>query len=82
MVTVRLPEEMEKALNRYAKMHDRSKSQVIKEALACYLEREDVSTPYTLGADLFGRYGSGEKDGSTTYKSRIKKMIDAKHRTR
>lgn len=37
-------------------------------------------TSYEHGSDLFGRYSSGDGDGdrSTTYKQKIKAMIDAK----
>jgi len=83
MTTVRLPEGLEKKLDDTSKAEKRSKSDLIKEALERYFNREEPEKdPYELGKEYFGRYGSGEKDLSTTYKARIKEKIDAKRRTR
>jgi len=82
MVTVRLPEDLQDALEKRAQEEGSSKSGVIKEALRCYLEETKPRTPYELGKELFGRYESGEGDLSTSYKERLRKKIDAKRHAR
>ncbi|MHC6204055.1 hypothetical protein ACYULU_12780 [Breznakiellaceae bacterium SP9] len=36
---------------------------------------------YELGKDVFGKYGSGRSDLSVNYKTLLKDMIRAKHRS-
>lgn len=57
-----------------------TKSDIIKKALNSYLESYfKTSSPYDLGKDLFGNYGSGQSNLSTDYKKMIKEKIHAKH---
>ena len=45
-----------------------------------YIAKENShSKPFETGKDLFGKHGSGDKDRSVTYKSRIKEKIRGKH---
>ena len=84
MLAVRLSEELEADLGRYAQALSRTKSDVVKEALALYLDaqkRKSETTPYQLGEELFGRYGSGDGDRSVTYKQRLRDKLRAPHRT-
>jgi len=81
MIAVRLPEGLEKKLNSVAKNTQRTKTDIVKEALQLYFEaraKEDEKTPYELGESLFGRFGSGEGDLSVTYKQRLKEKLNAK----
>ena len=55
MLTVRLPAQAEQELSNFCEQRQLTKSQVVKEALALYLQQHTVpSSPYELGADLFG----------------------------
>jgi hypothetical protein len=40
---------------------------------------DERQIPYTLGKNLFGRYGSGRRDGSTHRKQAIRKKLGMKH---
>ncbi|MEQ8471124.1 MAG: CopG family transcriptional regulator [Marinoscillum sp.] len=80
MLNVRLDDNTEKALKKYASEHDMTKSSVVKEALVAYLsKKENDQHPYALGADLFGAAASGSTDLSSTYKSRLKQKLNEKH---
>jgi predicted DNA-binding protein len=83
MTTVRLPADLEKKLATTSKAEKRSKSELIKEALERYFDRnESEKDSYELGKEYFGAYGSGEGTLSTSYKARIKEKLDAKRNTR
>ena len=80
MLTVRLPEDLEKRLQNVAISEKRPKAHIIRAALEAYLLWHDTGkTAYELGEDLFGRHGSGQGDLSITYKSRLRETIGAKH---
>jgi hypothetical protein len=82
MISVRLNQNLEQELTQYSKRKQVTKTDVIREALAHYFNttnKEEKATPYELGADLFGNYGSGKRDLSTTYKEKLKEKIDAKN---
>ncbi len=83
MTTVRLPEALEKKLDSASKANKRTKSDVIKEALERYFDREEAEKDsYELGKEYFGQYGSGDGTLSTSYKARMKEKLDAKRDTR
>ncbi len=85
MITVRLPEEIEKQLNHYSRATNKTKTQVVKEALRQYFESSDKAgypNAYMLGETLFGKYGSSENDLSATYKQRLRKKLNEKYATR
>ncbi len=76
MFSIRLDDELDKKIQALAKKAKVSKSEIVREALTEYLEaREAEEKPYDLGQDLFGRFGSGEGNLSTTYKRRIKEKL-------
>jgi len=80
MLTVRLSEELEKRLGQVAAAERRTKTDVIREALEEYLKsRRTRETPFALGEDLFGRYGSGQGTLSREYKSLLREKIRAKY---
>ena len=83
MTSVRLNDEMEERLNYYASLYKIPKSRLIKESLEYYFEflskNEPKKSPYELGKGLFGKYSSGKKDLSVTYKQRIKDKINDKN---
>ncbi len=82
MLSVRLNKELEQQLNLIAKEMSISKSQIIKESLKLYfnmLNETKSKTPYSVGKELFGKYSSGKKDLSVTYKQRLKEKLNAKN---
>ena len=80
MLTVRLPDKTEKELQKFCEQQQKTKSQVVKEALMMYLQQAQTnSSPYELGKDLFGREGSGQSDSSVNYKKRLKAKFNEKY---
>jgi len=79
MTTVRLNKEIDNKLSVIMEIEKSSKSEIIKKAIIEYYNLHIPNkTPYELGKDFFGKYGSDE-DLSTTYKQRLKEKLDAKH---
>lgn len=83
MLSIRLDNSTQNQLNIYAQSKQTTKSKIIKDALNYYFEmlkQEPKSrTPYEIGAELFGKYGSEQGDLSTTYKQKLKKRINEKY---
>ena len=77
MFSVRLDDELDKKIQAFSEKTKATKSEIVREALTEYLEaREAEDKPFDLGQDLFGRFGSGKGDLSTTYKKRIKEKLN------
>ena len=84
MLAVRLPENLERELARVTKGLAKTKTDVVKEALILYFKTKTTEldkSSYKLGQTLFGKYGSGRDDLSTTYKQKLKEKLNAKHDT-
>lgn len=80
MLSVRLPGELEKKVKQLATAEGRTKTEIIRTALEAYVKAKDqAASAYDLGKNLFGRYGSGRRDLSINYKSRVKERIREKH---
>lgn len=80
MLNVRLDENTEETLKKYSEQNHMSKTDVVREALAMYFTKEQADQlPYGLGEDLFGADASGQSDRSTTYKSKLREKLNAKH---
>lgn len=82
MLAVRLNQNLENELNYYSKLHAKTKTLVVKEALELYFKtkrEQNKKTPYELGEDLFGLASSEQSDLSTTYKKRLKEKLSAKY---
>jgi len=79
ITTARLPSDTRNKLLVLSKVKNKSKSDIIKESLEMYYEKEEHEIDsYTLGESYFGRYSSGKGDLSTTYKKRIKKKLSTR----
>ncbi len=79
MTTIRLSNEIENILKNIAESENISKTEIIKMALLKYIEGyNDNLSPYKLGKDVFGKYGSGKNDISQNYKKKLKEKINAK----
>lgn len=80
MLTVRLPEELESEISRLAEREHRPKSEIVKEALQAYLSAQrQRQNSYELGKDLFGVSASGSREGSSTYKERVREKVRDKY---
>lgn len=78
MLTVRLPETVDKELAGLARQMKVTKTEIVKEALTDYFKKHG-SRPYETGKDLFGCDDSNITNGSTSYKERFVKDIHEKH---
>ncbi len=80
MLSVRLPEEIERKIDILTKEKNISKSEIVKEALALYIAKHEINgSSYELGKDVFGKYRSGDGRKSATYKRKIKEKIREKN---
>lgn len=80
MISVRLPEGLEHEIDQLAKAENKTRTDIVKEALQSYLQgRRGQMTPYELGADLFAVGAGGSEDLSQTYKTRLKEKLSEKH---
>ncbi len=79
MTTIRLPLDLEKNLKKIADNENLSKSEIIKKALENYVSNYyNKISPYELGKNFFGKYGSGESNNSKKYKQKLKDKIGDK----
>ncbi len=78
MLTVRLPEMIDKELADLAKQMKVTKTEIVKDALTDYFMKRG-SRPYEAGKDLFGCDDSDIADGSSGYKERFVRNIHEKH---
>ncbi|MCG6142822.1 ribbon-helix-helix protein, CopG family [Leptospira mtsangambouensis] len=81
MISLRLPEELEKKLSEVAKIENKSKSEVIKESLVYYINNfAKQPSAYELGEKYFGLYKSGISDKSTNHQKYIKEALIKKQK--
>ena len=79
ITTARLPIETRNKLVALSRVKNKSKSEIIIEALDNYYEKEENALDsFTLGLPYFGKYGSGIGDLSTTYKQRFREYLVAR----
>jgi predicted transcriptional regulator len=83
MTTVRLPVEIEQKLEVVSKNRNRSKSDLIKEALEVFFSQEESEKDsYEIGKAYFGKFGSENGDLSINYKKILKEKLGVKHSSR
>lgn len=81
MISLRLPEELEKKLAEVAKIENKSKSEIIKESLVYYIDNfAKQPSAYELGEKYFGLYKSGISDRSINHQKYIKEALFKKNR--
>jgi predicted DNA-binding protein len=82
-LAVRLDAELERELEAYCARAGIPKSQAVKESLREYLAHKAApADAYTIGAELFGRWGGGDADRSITRKAVFRETVRAKHARR
>ncbi len=80
MISLRLTIDLEHKLNKISKNENVSKSEIVKRALVLYFEDyHKKQSPYDLGQDLFGKYGSGIGNLSRDYKNILKGKLREKY---
>jgi predicted DNA-binding protein len=82
ITTARLPIDTRNKLLALARIKNKTKSEIIIQSLEMYYDREEGDMDsFTLGENVFGKYGSGDGDRSVTYKEQIKKKISERMNT-
>ena len=80
MLTVRLPEDLKREIDRLAKAESKTRSDVVKEALTLLVrERQARGQPYELGADLFGVGERAPPSLAQNHKKKLKEKLREKH---
>lgn len=80
MLTVRLPDELEKELKIVTKNRHLTKSAVVITALSEYLARfSQQKSPYEIGKHLFGKHSLGSPDLSSMTKIKYLENLRAKY---
>ena len=79
MTTVRLDDDINNKLSALKEVEKTTKTEIIKKAIAEYYEQHIAKkSPFEIGKDLFGRYGSGP-NLSQSYKKKLKEKLNEKH---
>ena len=80
-VTVRLDAELEEQLENLAEQTGRSKSDLIREGLREYVERNaERPTAWETGQEFVGQVSSGRSDLSRNHSKILKEMLRARSR--
>ena len=77
-LSVRLDEELESRLNQYCRQTGVSKSHVLQQGVAEYLDAHALPTLHDMGKDLFPAGGNGRGDASETHARRYREYVRAK----
>ena len=59
MLSVRVDDTLEHQLDRVARIQGISRSEVVRRSIEAYVGKYQRPSPWEIGKDLFGRYGSG-----------------------
>ena len=78
MLSVRVDEALEHQLDRVARIQGISRSEVVRRSIEAYVGKYQRPSAWEIGKDLFGRYGSGEKDRVSRSKTISKELIRRK----
>lgn len=77
-IAIRLDKALERSLERCAEDEKTPKSELIRQCLREYLGRKRAAkTPWELGKELFGKFGSGRPDLSMNRKKIVREKIHA-----
>lgn len=79
-ISARIDEEVQKKLEILSKAQGLSKSKIIAQSILEYFDNHfPVNSPYEIGKDLFGRYGSEKGDLSYNRKKYLKEKLSEKY---
>ena len=80
MISVRLPSDFSDKLEIISKNENKTKSEIIKQALKMYFDNyEKNNSAYESGKYLFGKYGSNKSNLSKDYKKILRDKLNEKY---
>ncbi|MCG6141367.1 ribbon-helix-helix protein, CopG family [Leptospira mtsangambouensis] len=83
MISLRLPPELERKLDSFAKSEGKSRTEIVKDSILEYIKnRGNNKTPFELGLDLFGKHYSENSDLAQNRKVYLHKAIGKKNEKR
>ncbi len=77
-LSVRLDADLESRINEYCRQTGVSKSRVVKQGVAEYLDAHALPTLHDMGKDLFPAGGNSRGDASETRAKRYREYVRAK----
>ena len=77
-LSVRLGAELESRINEYCRQTGASKSQVVQQGVADYLDAHALPTLHDIGKDLFPAGGNSRGGASTAHARRYREYVRAK----
>ncbi|MFA4794654.1 ribbon-helix-helix protein, CopG family [Leptospira kirschneri] len=79
MISLRLPPELERKLDTFARSEGKSRSEIVKESIIEYIKNHgNIKTPFELGEDLFGKHSTDISDLSQNRKKYLRQSIQGK----
>ncbi|TGK01815.1 ribbon-helix-helix protein, CopG family [Leptospira langatensis] len=83
MISLRIPPELERKLDSFAKSEGKSRSEIVKESILEYIKNHSSSkTPFELGEDLFGKHSANDKKLAENRKVTLNKILKDKNEKR
>ncbi|OGJ87974.1 MAG: CopG family transcriptional regulator [Candidatus Raymondbacteria bacterium RifOxyA12_full_50_37] len=80
MITLRLPNELEKEITATAESIGMSKSELVRNSVLEYLGKIKHANPWDLGHDLFAKHSSGRRDLSEKASSLFREKLLSKRK--
>ena len=78
MITLWLDPQIEKTVNDLAHQMQISKSEFVRQSIFAFIEKQEKPSPWELGKDIFGKYGSGRNNLSVDKKMLIREKFRTK----
>ncbi|MBM9547417.1 ribbon-helix-helix protein, CopG family [Leptospira sp. 201903074] len=83
MISLRLPPELERKLDSFAKSEGKSRTEIVKDSILEYIKNRGTNkSPFELGLDLFGKHNSDIIDLAQNRKEYLHKAIGKKNEKR
>ncbi|EMM71108.1 ribbon-helix-helix protein, CopG family [Leptospira weilii str. 2006001855] len=83
MISLRLPPELERKLDSFAKSEGKSRSEIVKDSILEYIKNHGkMKTPFELGKDLFGKHASDISDLAQNRKKYLHQSVKGKNAKR
>lgn len=79
LVTIELPVEIQFKLEQLSISQNKTKSDIVRESLNLYFNNmRNLRSPFELGKDFFGKYGSEHGDLSVNAEKILRSKLSAK----
>ncbi|EOQ95343.1 ribbon-helix-helix protein, CopG family [Leptospira wolbachii serovar Codice str. CDC] len=83
MISLRLPPELERKLDSFAKSEGKTRTEIVKDSILEYIKNRGTSkTPFELGLDLFGKHNSEITDLAQNRKTYLHEVFGKKNEKR